>query len=34
MKQKEKEKLRTWIEEEIKKYAHKEIENTLKEIFK
>jgi hypothetical protein len=34
MKQQEKEKLRAWIEEEIQKQALKELEKTLKEIFK
>ena len=34
MKQQEKEKLRAWIEEEIQKQAIKELEKTLKEIFK
>ena len=34
MKQQEKEKLRAWIEEEIRKQAIKELENTLKEILK
>ena len=34
MNQREKEKLRAWIEEEIKKQAIKELENTLSEIFK
>ena len=34
MKQQEKEKLRAWIEEEIQKQALKELEKTLKDIFK
>ena len=32
--QREKEKLRAWIEEEIQKQAIKELENALREIFK
>ena len=34
MNQREKEKLRAWIEEEIKKQAIKELENALSEILK